>query len=376
MSRHPGRRRPLRSLLNAKAQSASARTACSRSALKASFRTSASISIAWTAPSTWYWKQRARAYPSFDVPFHSRWRHFGPSSGMIDGPPPLGRPIGLIAAARARAEFDLAILSVFLDAGAGPSWRYHDPETGSAIGRSKGWGLASLAMFTSGAFSAIPLSRAVANRRTLPAVFHQSPGQRVVRGRRDPASSRSHGGRHTKRRLLRAMIQITEVFTNSQATIQPADPKTEPNPWLERTGWAQTQGFEPEEIVQWIRPVTDEETVLKVIKPIFEQVANTARRMSSSRTIATTVRFDMNRKKAEDRPDKPFESQMEGDSWIRYKEVWWKVICFMFRTQDASEEDRPPYELTSKQARLFTQLRDQAGRQNTDPTLEAARIRR
>ena len=41
--------------------------------------------------------------------------------------------------------------------GAGPSWRYRDPKTGSAIGRSEGLGLASLAMFTSGAFSAAPL---------------------------------------------------------------------------------------------------------------------------------------------------------------------------------------------------------------------------
>jgi len=35
-------------------------------------------------------------------------------------------------------------------------WRYRDPQTGSAIGRSEGLGLASLAMFASGAFSADP----------------------------------------------------------------------------------------------------------------------------------------------------------------------------------------------------------------------------
>jgi hypothetical protein len=48
------------------------------------------------------------------------------------------------------------MVSVFLDAGAGASWRYRDPVTGSAIGRSEGLGLASLAMFTSGAFSSDP----------------------------------------------------------------------------------------------------------------------------------------------------------------------------------------------------------------------------
>lgn len=93
------------------------------------------------------------AYPSFDVPFHSRWRHFvtggedrwAAIAGSMEWPD---------GAVRARAEFDLAITSVFLDAGAGPSWRYRDPHTGAAIGRSEGLGLASLAMFADGAFSA------------------------------------------------------------------------------------------------------------------------------------------------------------------------------------------------------------------------------
>jgi len=96
-----------------------------------------------------------KAYPSFDVPFHSRWRHFV-TDGDNRWAAVADRTDWPDRAARARAEFDLAIVSVFLDAGAGPSWRYHDPKTGSAIARSEGLGLASLAMFTGGAFSASP----------------------------------------------------------------------------------------------------------------------------------------------------------------------------------------------------------------------------
>jgi hypothetical protein len=95
------------------------------------------------------------AYPSGAIPFHSRWRHF-----VRDGDDRwaaiASRHGWPDAAARARAEFDLAIVSVFLDAGAGPSWRYTDPSTGSTIGRSEGLALASLAMFTDGVFSADP----------------------------------------------------------------------------------------------------------------------------------------------------------------------------------------------------------------------------
>jgi hypothetical protein len=94
-----------------------------------------------------------KAYPAFDVPFHSRWRHF-----VVGG---VDRWAALADAARwrdgkhrARAEFDLAMISVFLDAGAGPSWRYRDPVTGAGIGRSEGLALASLDMFARGVFSA------------------------------------------------------------------------------------------------------------------------------------------------------------------------------------------------------------------------------
>lgn len=97
-----------------------------------------------------------KAYPSFDVPFHSRWRHFV-ANGDNRWADIAGQTKWSGRAARARTEFDLAIVSVFLDAGAGPAWRYRDPKTGSAIGRSEGLGLASLAMFAGGAFSADPL---------------------------------------------------------------------------------------------------------------------------------------------------------------------------------------------------------------------------
>ncbi|CCE10016.1 conserved hypothetical protein [Bradyrhizobium sp. STM 3843] len=93
------------------------------------------------------------AYPSGDVPFHSRWRHF-----VVAGEDRWAALAGKVswpnAAARARAEFDLAIVSVLLDAGAGAAWRYHDAVSGARIGRSEGLALASLDMFASGAFSA------------------------------------------------------------------------------------------------------------------------------------------------------------------------------------------------------------------------------
>ena len=95
------------------------------------------------------------AYPTLEVPFHSRWRHFVLND--VDRWTEIaGRARWPDSASRARAEFDLAMVSVFLDAGGGPAWRYRDAKSGLAIGRSEGLALASLAMFESGAFSANP----------------------------------------------------------------------------------------------------------------------------------------------------------------------------------------------------------------------------
>jgi len=94
-----------------------------------------------------------KAYPTLDIPFHARWRHF-----VIGGSDRWAVKANTAPwaddAARARAEFDLAIVSVLLDAGAGPTWRYRDAVTGQSIGRSEGLALASLDMFAGGAFSA------------------------------------------------------------------------------------------------------------------------------------------------------------------------------------------------------------------------------
>jgi hypothetical protein len=90
-----------------------------------------------------------RRYPDLAVPFHSRWRHF--SAGGIDRLP-LVAP-GADTAETARARLDLAIVSVLLDAGAGPEWSYREAETGVTFGRSEGLAVASLRAMSDGLFS-------------------------------------------------------------------------------------------------------------------------------------------------------------------------------------------------------------------------------
>lgn len=90
-------------------------------------------------------------YPALQVPFHARWRHFcfNGSDLWAEASAALPDP-----GERARAAFDLAIVSVLLDAGAGMGWRYADAALALETSRSEGLALASFRMFENGAFSA------------------------------------------------------------------------------------------------------------------------------------------------------------------------------------------------------------------------------
>lgn len=91
-------------------------------------------------------------YPDLNVPYHSRWRHF--EAGGVDRWQALANAVPMDAAERARVRIDLVIPSVLLDAGAGPDWHYQDAVGGIRLARSEGLGVASLALFASGALSA------------------------------------------------------------------------------------------------------------------------------------------------------------------------------------------------------------------------------
>lgn len=86
-------------------------------------------------------------YPALDIPLHARMGHFG--AGRIEalrGDVDTGRwPAAML---------DLVLVSVLLDAGAGPHWRFDDAKTGASVARSEGLAVASLRAFESGLFSA------------------------------------------------------------------------------------------------------------------------------------------------------------------------------------------------------------------------------
>ena len=149
-------------------------------------------------------------YPKLHIPFHSRWRHF--EAGGIDRKAELDRLLkGQDATLRAHAMIDLTVISVLLDAGAGPDWKYVEPASGKTFTRSEGLAVASFHAFVGGLFSsdkARPLQADSAGLRALvtdhlAAVFQVSDANPMVG---------LEGRAILLRRLGEAMSEQPEVF--------------------------------------------------------------------------------------------------------------------------------------------------------------------
>ena len=118
-------------------------------------------------------------YPDLKIPYHSRWRHF--EAGGVDRLAQLNQALGDVSPAeKARAQIDLALVSVLLDAGAGPDWTYREAAEGDRPGhsysRSEGLGVASFHAFMGGLFSSDPAHPMQADAKGLQAITAEQLG--------------------------------------------------------------------------------------------------------------------------------------------------------------------------------------------------------
>jgi len=124
-------------------------------------------------------------FPDLQVPFHSRWRHF--EAKGIDRAAILNQRLAALGHApnsldALRSRIDLCVISVLLDAGSGPTWKFVDA-AGITHQRSEGLGVASFEAFIRGDFSSESSKRLMADARTLArmpreslaAIFQHSP---------------------------------------------------------------------------------------------------------------------------------------------------------------------------------------------------------
>ncbi|MBL0418931.1 URC4/urg3 family protein [Ramlibacter sp. AW1] len=154
-----------------------------------------------------------RRFSNLHIPLHSRWRHF--EAGGVDRKLQLDRLLRhMQPPERAHSMIDLVTVSVLLDAGAGPDWKYVEPATGQTYTRSEGLAVASFHAFTAGLFSSDPRHPYQADARGLRALLTDHLAQAFQVGPSNPLV-----GLENRAILLRRLGEILseqpEVFGES-----------------------------------------------------------------------------------------------------------------------------------------------------------------
>ena len=145
------------------------------------------------------------------IPFHSRWRHF--EAGGVDRKAELDAKLADRSnAAVARSRIDLALVSVLLDAGAGPSWSYAEAQSGQRFARSEGLGVASFRGFMAGAFSSDPGDPYRVDAKALVAISAAALAEMFQAGPDNPLVG-LEGRAQLLRRLGEALRAQPDVFT-------------------------------------------------------------------------------------------------------------------------------------------------------------------
>ncbi len=153
-----------------------------------------------------------KRFPGLHVPLHSRWRHF--EAGGVDRRRKLDDLLGDVPLqVRAHAYVDLTVVSVLLDAGAGPDWKYVDSASGQTYTRSEGLAVASFHAFTAGLFSSDPLRPLQADAAGLRSLPLDRLAQAFQVSEANPLVG-LEGRAVLLRRLGEVMQETPEVFTN------------------------------------------------------------------------------------------------------------------------------------------------------------------
>ncbi|KAM7210794.1 hypothetical protein V8F06_013819, partial [Rhypophila decipiens] len=146
-------------------------------------------------------------------------------------------------------------------------------------------------------------------------------------------------------RIAKLIGEIPGIIPN-----QAGDEKAEPNPWLRRVGWAEhLKGLDKERLRESMGPIGEHEATLQRMWDSLGRVMDQARAAAVPIRVGHAVLFEVNRKEAHVKARKPFDSRMEDDTSVRYREVMRKLLCFIQRTEDWDDEARPPYTVTEKQ---------------------------
>ena len=136
--------------------------------------------------------------------------------------------------------------------------------------------------------------------------------------------------------------------------------ENEPNPWLERTGWAKhLAGFDLEEIISYIKfPDPEDEPESTLLIKLVNGLIFRAYKNARPDSIGLASLEYINRKESgENSNEKPLSTQLEHATILKYAKNWAKIALYLYNSYNISPPNRPSYIWTEKQLKKLRKVR-------------------
>ena len=165
------------------------------------------------------------------------------------------------------------------------------------------------------------------------------------------------------RQELQNAIEKEQIRVKS--IIVPDSYQLEPNPWLQRTGWARhLAGFSFDQLKAWIslpnqenRRIQDETQEEKFnlyhqifLEIIIENLVLTSAKYAKPEIIGLNGLFYINRKETGEKSnEQPMNISLETNTLRNYSKYWSKILLYLLNTWNLIPPERPNYVPTNQQ---------------------------
>lgn len=145
--------------------------------------------------------------------------------------------------------------------------------------------------------------------------------------------------------------------------------RLEPNPWLNRAGWARhLAGFDKDTIRSWTElPDSDDSDdldqldleILTYTIRFLKHLIYKAQNIASSASYPQAALFYINRKETgQSTSEKPFNAKLEKATIDRYISYWIKIFIYLYKTWELPLSERPAYIVTVRLNKRFRKLKE------------------
>jgi hypothetical protein len=152
--------------------------------------------------------------------------------------------------------------------------------------------------------------------------------------------------------------ELIKKAEEAEREIKEPDVAREPNPWLERVGWAvHFQKFDPKVVRQLVEQPGEEEDELQLLGLAFKGLIQDAQYDAVRSVVGIQALFEANKKEADKEPSMPFNSWMDITTIHAYVDVWKRLLFYIYRVEQMEDKDKQPkYKLTEKQRERFDEM--------------------